>query len=210
MQGRIPGPVPPGLTIFETMRVEADGRVLLWPRHLARLRQGCAAVGFPLDEGQVTDALARLPQGRVLRARLAVDSSGSITLTHADLPPNPPLWRVAISSYRLRPDDPWLSIKSSHRPVYDAARAEMVDDTDEMLLLNDQGFPCEGSISNLFVLRDGVLLTPPRDHGLLPGVLRADLLAQGRARETPLQIADLRNGFFCGNALRGLIPARLR
>ncbi|WP_205965987.1 aminotransferase class IV, partial [Paracoccus liaowanqingii] len=70
MQVRIPGPIPDGLTVFETMRREADGRIALWPLHLARLRRGCAAVGFPLDEARLAPTLAALPQGAVLRTRL--------------------------------------------------------------------------------------------------------------------------------------------
>ena len=45
--------------------------------------------------------------------------------------------------------------------------------------------------------------------GALPGVLRAELLASGQAREAVLRPADLVAGFWLGNALRGLMPARL-
>jgi para-aminobenzoate synthetase/4-amino-4-deoxychorismate lyase len=55
-----------------------------------------------------------------------------------------------------------------------------------------------------------VLLTPPLSAGLLPGVLRAELIESGRAVEAALTRADLNHGFFVGNALRGLIPATLR
>jgi para-aminobenzoate synthetase/4-amino-4-deoxychorismate lyase len=79
----------------------------------------------------------------------------------------------------------------------------------EALLVRDDGLVTEGSFTNIFVEREGVLLTPPGSIGLLPGVLRAELLAEGRARETELTLADLADGFFIGNALRGLIPARL-
>jgi para-aminobenzoate synthetase/4-amino-4-deoxychorismate lyase len=58
-------------------------------------------------------------------------------------------------------------------------------------------------------MRDGVLLTPPVAHGLLGGVLRASLLAKDCAVEGELRIADLAEGFFIGNALRGLMPAVL-
>ncbi|MFN3275477.1 MAG: aminotransferase class IV [Paracoccus sp. (in: a-proteobacteria)] len=210
MQIRIPGPVPEGLTVFETMRAGADGSIALWPLHLARLRRGCAAVGFALDEAQVAQALAALPRGSVLRARLAVDQAGRVAVTHAPLPPAPPFWRVAISDQRLRADDPWLTLKSSHRPVYDAARASLPPGADEALLLNGQGALCEGTITSLFVARDGVLLTPPLSCGLLPGVLRASLLQSGRAVERRLSLSDLPGAdVFVGNALRGLIPARM-
>ena len=67
----------------------------------------------------------------------------------------------------------------------------------------------EGSYTNVFVERGGKLLTPAASLGLLPGVLRAELLDEGRAEEAELTLADLADGFFIGNGLRGLIPARL-
>jgi len=59
----------------------------------------------------------------------------------------------------------------------------------------------------LFVERDGVLVTPPLSRGLLPGVLRAELIDTGQAVEGELTAADLAGGFLIGNALRGLMPA---
>ncbi|HSJ78955.1 MAG TPA: aminotransferase class IV, partial [Erythrobacter sp.] len=56
---------------------------------------------------------------------------------------------------------------------------------------------------------DGVLLTPPLHLGLLPGVLREDLIATGKAREANLTLDDLQHGFWLGNALRGLMRAEL-
>lgn len=210
VQIRIPGPIPAGVSVFETMRREADGRIALWPLHLARLRRGCAALGLPLDEARALSALRALPLGAVLRARLAVAAGGDLSLIHAGLPPNPPEWRVILSPLRLDPADPWLGIKSTRRPVYDAARAALPPGVDEALLSNRRGALCEGSITSLFLERGDRLLTPPLSDGLLPGVLRESLLAMGRAIEAPLVLSDLSDGaLFCGNALRGLIPARL-
>ena len=77
------------------------------------------------------------------------------------------------------------------------------------VFLNERDEICEGARTNLFVERDGVLLTPPLACGLLPGVFREHLLAQGRAREAVLRLADLSGDFFLGNSLRGLLRARL-
>jgi para-aminobenzoate synthetase/4-amino-4-deoxychorismate lyase len=77
------------------------------------------------------------------------------------------------------------------------------------VFVDEPGFVTEGSWSNIFVERDGLLLTPPLALGLLPGVLRAELIEKGRAVESHLRLADLAGGFFLGNSLRGLIPARL-
>ncbi|MFN7173851.1 MAG: aminotransferase class IV, partial [Thermaurantiacus tibetensis] len=70
----------------------------------------------------------------------------------------------------------------------------------------------EGSFTSLFVEDGGRLLTPPLGRGLLPGVLRAELLATGRAVEADLPADAVRKAgragrLFLGNALRGLFPA---
>ena len=79
----------------------------------------------------------------------------------------------------------------------------------DLVFLNERGEVAEGARSNVFVERDGCLLTPPLSSGALPGVLRGALLASGRAREAVLQPNDLQQGFWLGNALRGLLPVRL-
>lgn len=208
MQIRISEPVPEDLEVIETMRAEADGSVALWELHLSRLRRDCEAVAYPLDEMAVESALTDLPR-EVSRARLSIGSLGEVNLTHQPLPPNPPFWRVVVSRHRLQSDNPWLRIKTTHRPVYNAARADMPGGCDEVILLNERGEICEGSITNIFLRRNGALLTPPLSCGLLPGVLRQSLLLNG-AQECVLFPDDLEQGeLFCGNALRGLIPAKL-
>ena len=100
-----------------------------------------------------------------------------------------------------------LCHKSSDRGFYDAARLR--SGADEVVFVDPAGRLTEGSFTTLFVERNGVLLTPRLGDGLLPGVLRADLIASGRAREATLVRDDLADGFLLGNALRGLFRARL-
>ncbi|MEP4034167.1 aminotransferase class IV [Roseibium polysiphoniae] len=59
--------------------------------------------------------------------------------------------------------------------------------------------------------RDGKLLTPAIEHGLLPGTLRAGLLKRGMAAEADLTLEDLQcaGEIYVGNSVRGLVPARL-
>ena len=75
--------------------------------------------------------------------------------------------------------------------------------------MRDDGLLTEGSWTNIFVERGGILLTPPAELGLLPGVLRRSLIDAGKAREAELRLADLEAGFLLGNAVRGLMKARL-
>ena len=107
-------------------------------------------------------------------------------------------------------DGDWrLRHKTTDRGFYEAGLAAAKRaGAGEALFLRDDGRLTEGMFTNIFVERDGVLLTPRADLGLLPGVLRRSLIEAGRAVEAVLTLDDLASGFFVGNALRGLIPAR--
>ena len=122
-------------------------------------------------------------------------------------PPDAPV-EVALAPLPVDADDFRLRHKTSDRAFYDDARAAA--GAFEIIFRDAQGFLTEGSFTNLFVERGGRLVTPPLARGLLPGVLRARLLDEGRAVEGDLRPADLAGGFFLGNAVRGLVPARLR
>ena len=93
--------------------------------------------------------------------------------------------------------------------MYDRARAALPDGIGEMLFCNDRGEMCEGSITTLFFDAGHGLCTPPLSCGLLPGILRAEMLGQG-CREVVLPQAALPDvRIWLGNSLRGMIPARL-
>ncbi|HWU92267.1 MAG TPA: aminotransferase class IV, partial [Sphingomicrobium sp.] len=131
--------------------------------------------------------------------------SGAVAIEVAPMPVTPadPV-EVEIAPLPVAPTDFRLRHKTSDRAFYDRARNGFET------LFEVDGQLTEGSFTNLFVERDGVLLTPPLGLGLLPGVLRAELIESGRAVEAALARDDLARGFFLGNALRGLIPARLK
>ncbi|WP_375289936.1 aminotransferase class IV, partial [Qipengyuania sp.] len=91
----------------------------------------------------------------------------------------------------------------------DGRRVALAEGADEAIFVRDDGLVTEGSTSNVFVARDGMLVTPPVRLGLLPGILRGRLIGEGKAREEEVTVADLEGGFLLGNALRGLHEARL-
>ena len=186
---------------------------LLWdgaayPRlagHLARLTGSAAALGYACDPAAVQAALPA--PATPARVRLTLGPGGDTEVTQAPLPPARAEWRLALAPARLHSSDPWLQVKSTRRAVYDSARAALPDGVEELIFQNERGEVCEGTITNLFFDRGQGMCTPPRASGLLPGVLRAGLIAQG-CREELLLAEDLpRVRLWVGNALRGLIPA---
>jgi para-aminobenzoate synthetase/4-amino-4-deoxychorismate lyase len=202
----------PGLRLIETLRRESGE----YPRlagHLERLRRSAAWFAFSFDEARVRQALATPPAEGVWRVRLTLAQDGEVVADAYPLLPEPVVPRYALmATEAIDADDPLRAHKTTARSIYDRALAGLADEpyTFDVVFCNRRGEVAEGARSNVFVERDGVLLTPPLASGALPGVLRAELLASGRAREAVLWPADLAGGFWLGNALRGLVPVTLR
>lgn len=194
--------------LIETMRFDPEEGLLRLEGHLARMKASAEVLGFAFDRHGARNELqaATFRLRSAAKVRLLLARSGAVAIETGPLPaaaaePMP----VALVRRDLPADDLRLRHKTSLRAPHDAARA--AGGTAEIVWVDDAGFCTEGSWSTLFVERDGRLLTPPLSRGLLPGVLRAELIAVGRAVEAELTPADLAGGFQLGNALRGLWSA---
>ena len=156
----------------------------------------------------------RCPMG-IHRVRLSLSHAGTIRLVSAPLPSANVGggWRVIFSDESLDPDDFLLRHKTSARGRYERVLAALAERPQvfDAIFLNTRGEVCEGARSNIFVERDGLLLTPPLRCGLLPGVMRQHLLDTGRAVEWVLTPADVRDApaLYMANALRGLLAVKL-
>jgi 4-amino-4-deoxychorismate lyase len=199
------------------MRWEPRGDFVRLDRHLARLAASAAELGFAYDAGRAKSALgdAVAEASGPRRVRLVLSHDGSAQVTTQPFAPIPvdKVWTLRLARARLDSTDPLLRHKTSRREAYAQARAEYSSqEADEVLLANERGEICEGTITNIFAdFGDGVLATPRLGCGLLPGVLRAELLNQDKAREAVFGFDDLMSAkaVFVGNSLRGLIRARL-
>jgi len=191
--------------LIETMAFDPIEGISLLERHLARMKASAGLLGFAFDRhaarNELQAATFRLREPK--RIRLMLAQSGAVAIEVAPLPaaPDQPvaidivLMPAARADFRLRH-------KTSDRAFYDRARGPAFE-----VLFERDGQLTEGSFTSLFVERDGMLLTPPLGLGLLPGVLRGELIDSGRAVEAVLTRIDLAEGFLIGNALRGLMPA---
>ncbi len=197
-----------GLRLIETLAWDGT-RALREERHLARMAWGAAALGWSFDGARAREVLREGRQDPA-RLRLTMDRDGAFAVAEGPLPSVAFLWRVRVHPERLDSGDPWLRVKSTHRALYDAARAELPPGVDEWLFLNERGEACEGTITTLFFDRGEGWRTPPLRCGCLPGVLREEMVERGLAQEEVLSGDDLgRVRLAVGNALRGLVPALL-
>ena len=202
-----------GADLIETMRFTPDTGIALLELHIERIKASATELGFAFDRHAVRNAIQALcfEADAPAKLRLLVSRGGAYCLELSELPL--PLSEPVVCAVLPLPVDAsdWrLRHKSSDRHFYEAAlAATQAAGAHEALLVRDDGLLTEGSFTNLFVERDGRLLTPPAALGLLPGVLRRSLIEAGRAVEAELTLDDLGQGFLLGNALRGLFAGRL-
>lgn len=200
--------------LIETMGFDPAKGIIRLEMHLERMKASAAALGFSFDRHAVRNALNHacfyLDAPTRIRLLLAPCGDTAIEMRPAPLPMAEPL-RVGVRAMELAGDDLRLVHKTTDRACYDAPRAAAKADcgADEVVFVDADGALTEGSFTHIFVEREGRLLTPPLTSGLLPGILRRDLIEQGRATEARLTPDDLRDGFLLGNSLRGLMHALL-
>ncbi len=142
-------------------------------------------------------------------ARLTLAADGTVTARARPLVPLAEPVRLVVTPVVVDPSDRWLHHKTTRRAPYDAALAHArAVGADDGVIVNLHGRVTETSRMTLFadLGDDAPLATPPLADGVLPGILRAHLLATGAAAERPLTPDDLRRAprLFVGNAARGM------
>ncbi|KAI95717.1 aminobenzoate synthetase [Rhodomicrobium udaipurense JA643] len=199
--------------LLETMRIE-DGAVVILHRHMARLARAAEHFGFPFDEAEVRRAIAEACADRATgahRLRLLLSREGVLTLETGPVPHTPADPVVRFAQSPVSSDDEFLRHKTTNRAVYEAhaPKNTAIFDT---LLFNERGEITEFTRGNVAIMCNGKLVMPPETCGLLPGTLRAELLARGDVAEKLLTRKDIveASKLVFLNTLRGMISVRLQ
>lgn len=182
--------------LFETCRLHR-GVLTLWSLHQQRLSIGAEQLQIPLNLGELDSQRQQIllavanagHQDGVLKLILTRGQGGRGYAPPTD--PNPtlcwqffpgvnPSWeknarlgiQLRVCDQRL-PDNPRLAgLKHLNRLDYVLARSEWTDEYPEGLLLDQQGYVVEGTVSNLFAWLDGQLCTPSLELAGVAGVMR--------------------------------------
>ncbi len=197
----------PDFYLLETLRWE-DGYTRL-EGHLDRLRASAEYFALPFDEAAVRgnlDELARTLSAPA-KVRLRISRFGQVEVEATALPDARSL-RVVLSPEAVDSRDVFLYHKTTYRAVYDRHRA-LCPDADDVILWNERHELTESTFANLALRLGDDWFTPPISSGLLGGVFRAQLLAEGRLRERILTIGDLdlATELRLINSVRGWMPA---
>ncbi|TYO98670.1 branched-chain amino acid aminotransferase/4-amino-4-deoxychorismate lyase [Geothermobacter ehrlichii] len=221
-----------GDSLFETIR--ARGRELFWlDDHLDRIESGCRQSGIPFDRRQAEDDLARLasalpwpdarvrltagsgPLGSDLQPQGGLQFASAVPYT----PPTPVDIRRGVAcvfapNRRVNSvsDLPQMK-RGNYADCLYARRHAIANGAFEAVFVEPDGELLEGSISNIFLLLDGVLLTPPAGTLVLPGIARARVLQAARqlglpTLEQPLyrDLLPQAREVFLTNSMFGLLP----
>jgi branched-chain amino acid aminotransferase len=189
--------------LFETI-VFHHGVCLRFGGHYARLAQNCATLGILLpyskddfynfacevaEKNNIQTASIRITLSRGPADRgLICSTSSTPTLTITAAPYTTPKPRIsAIISTQIRRNEfsPTTQMKTlNYLDNILAAQEARKRNADDAILLNTQGRLAESTISNLFLVVDGHVITPACNEGILPGVLRREIIALTNAKET--------------------------
>ncbi len=217
-------PSPASFSLIETLLWQGEYPLIEF--HLDRLEDSASYFAFPFNRTQTKSALqthanslTRYPRAAgadsphlAHKVRLVLNHDGALQITSEPIPaPSAEPLRVRIAAQRTDSQDPMYFHKTTHRPLYaEAIAAATQAGYDDVLFLNQRGEVTEGAIHNIFIEKNGRLLTPPVACGLLPGVHRRHILANYQnAEERVLTRDDLRHAdaIYLSNAVRSLRPA---
>jgi branched-subunit amino acid aminotransferase/4-amino-4-deoxychorismate lyase len=207
-----------GLGLYETLKL-VGGVPVFFAEHVARLEGGLAELGLerPAEQTELAAQICRIADASAVgdgACRLLVTAGppeGRPSLIiQADTRTFParPLRVIAYRGVRVSASLKAMTVMQS----YLAQQAALKAGVDDAILVDDDGRIFEGATSNVFIVREGGLITPPAEGAILPGVLRAKVeelaTRDGIAvAEAYLRVADLRvdDGMLLTSSVRGIV-----
>lgn len=226
--------------LFETIAI-CNGRLEFWQRHMQRLQGGCKRLGLPLpgsalllsevrqlmakeagiEAGVLKIILSRGAGGRGYRPAAAQACQPTRILACYPWPDYPVshsrqgvVLRYCSTPTTLNPA--LAGMKHLNRLEQVLARAEWDDPAiAEGVMFDINGHVVEGSMSNLFFVRDGVLHTPDLSNSGVAGIIREVVLALADSMNIPVQCQhytrhdlECADEVFVTNSIIGLWPVQ--
>ncbi|RLK63343.1 branched-chain amino acid aminotransferase [Atopobacter sp. AH10] len=201
-----------GLGVFETIAVK-KGIPLFLDWHLQRMNQSLKALGIKrsVTKEEIRDYLAK-NECSEHALKIIISSQNTVMI----LRDNPYTKERYIKGFSLDFSQVYrneTSFLTRHKTlnygdsILEKRHAKDLA-VDELLLFNSKGQVCEGTVSNVFFVKDSQVITPPVSCGLLPGIVRRYLLENFSVREEIIKREDLEemDECFVTNSLMGIMP----
>lgn len=224
-----------GDALFESIRL-ANGHILFLKEHINRLKLGMTVLRMNVPAEFNSENFATLITHLLQQNQITRDARVRLTVLRNDGGHYSPetndisflieteaieqngfvlnqkgLWADLYTDMR-KPVNKLSNLKSANALLYVmAGLAKQSMKLDECFIVNDQGNICESISSNVFVVKNGTLYTPPLSEGCVAGVMRQQIMSIAAKNklltfETPVTVNTLMNGdeIFLSNSIRGL------
>lgn len=188
------------IQLVETLKSEG-GKFISGDLHFARMKNSAQELGFEFNE----NILSLEPKYEGM-ARVLLSKDGIFEVQYLPFS-EPSTDKVVLSKNPVNSKEKYLRHKTTFRPWYEKSMKKIkAGEIYDEIFFNEKNELTEGARSNILVEIDGVLYTPPLECGILNGVLRQKIIAEGQIQEKVLYLEDLRtaDAVFCINSLRGI------
>ncbi|RQW84795.1 MAG: aminodeoxychorismate synthase component I [Geobacter sp.] len=184
----------PDFKLIESLLFEKGSGYFLLEKHIDRLECSARYFGFQFDLESVRTSLEEYSQAisESSKVRLLLSRDGSFTVEVDLLVAStscPTSW-ITFADQAVDSSNRFLYHKTSNREMY-RFELEKKPDCVDVIFCNEKGEITEGANNTIVIRKDGILLTPPVNCGLLPGTLRAQLLETGEVTEGVIMPADV-------------------
>ncbi|MBT5187767.1 MAG: aminodeoxychorismate synthase component I [Kordiimonadaceae bacterium] len=201
----------PSFALIESLLWTKDDGYRYMKLHMDRIESSASYFSFKFNRLDIIKQLEEhskyLGTGKY-KVRLLLSKGGSISISSIKVVDSHKPRNVILSREFINKYDPMRYHKTTDRRHYDEQLSKTIDCFD-VLFMNEQLELTEGSYTNLFIEKEGVLYTPPQECGLLAGVMRHVIIEDNtiQTKEKKLFVEDLitADKVYLSNAVRGLI-----
>ncbi len=224
-----------GDALFESIRL-ANGGILFLKEHINRLKLGMTVLRMNVPAEFNSENFAALIKQLLEKNQLPEDARIRLTVLRNDggyytpetndisfLIETEPLhskgfvlnqkgWWADLYTDMRKPVNKLANLKSANALLYVmAGLAKQSMKLDECFLINEQNAICESISSNIFIVKNGTLYTPPLSEGCVAGIMRQQVMYMATQNkiltfETPITVNTLMNGdeIFLTNSIKGI------
>lgn len=215
-----------GFGIFETIRL-SEGQLEFWRAHYKRFLHSAKMFNLHLDLGEtaILEAIRELIQTEGLRdgivkLSLLKEGTGSCCYVYTrpiQLPNDEPV-KLSLNTQSRLNEHSVLAGHKTHNYMEMMYLKQMAqkDGFFDVVRLSTAGFLAETAVANLFFVKDGILFTPALSNGILPGVIRSEVLQAAKKQsikaeegEYPLDSLKTAEAVFLTNSTVGILPVHL-
>jgi len=199
--------------IIESLLYEKSKGYFCLKEHIKRMCKSANYFGFECNAAKIEEDMnnyaATLTGDENYKVRLVLDERGKYTLESESITKDSSKKKIILSEHKTSANNIFYYHKTTKRGVYNAEFQKHCHDGEyfDVIFMNKDNELTEGTRTNLFVQKNGILYTPPIHCGLLNGIMRQKIIATKNVKEKILKLENLvtADKIFLTNSVRGMV-----